>query len=405
MMTGLTAIKGPLTTQSRIAAIDILRALTMLLMIFVNDLWSLTDIPQWLGHTDTNEDGMGFADVIFPAFLFIVGMSIPFAVTNRRNKGDTTVKIVGHILLRALALIIMGLFLVNGEYLNADETGISRRVWNNACCLSFILIWNAYPPTLSLWVRRLLKSIGIITLLVLAFSYRGGSSGEVNYFSTYWWGILGLIGWAYLITALTFTFFGNRIVSMVAAWTFFLLLSMAFHAGWITVPVMLIVIDPFEAGAMPALTMGGLIVSLIYLRAREHQPHWKVFASYAIICLLLLAMGFYTRTFWIVSKNLATPPWVLICSALTLISCMAIFWLGDVKGKVGWFALIRPAGTNTLLCYLLPHFAYAVVGVLSINYPAFMTTGFTGLIKSMTFALIIVFLAGWLEHRGVQLKL
>ncbi|MCK4751199.1 MAG: hypothetical protein KAT15_29270, partial [Bacteroidales bacterium] len=51
----------------------------MLLMIYVNDLWTLTDIPEWLGHKAADVDGMGLADVVFPAFLFIVGLSIPWA--------------------------------------------------------------------------------------------------------------------------------------------------------------------------------------------------------------------------------------------------------------------------------------------------------------------------------------
>ena len=45
--------------SNRLKSIDILRALTMLLMIFVNDLWSLTDIPAWLEHKAADEDGMG----------------------------------------------------------------------------------------------------------------------------------------------------------------------------------------------------------------------------------------------------------------------------------------------------------------------------------------------------------
>jgi len=65
--------------KNRIASIDILRALTMYFMIFVNDLWTLRDIPEWLGHAARGEDRLGFADIIFPLFLFIVGLSIPFA--------------------------------------------------------------------------------------------------------------------------------------------------------------------------------------------------------------------------------------------------------------------------------------------------------------------------------------
>jgi len=81
----------------RLKSIDILRALTMLLMIFVNDLWTLTNIPEWLGHKAAHEDGMGLADVVFPAFLLIVGLSIPHAIGSRLKKVDTKVQILWHI--------------------------------------------------------------------------------------------------------------------------------------------------------------------------------------------------------------------------------------------------------------------------------------------------------------------
>ena len=82
--------------KNRIASIDILRALTMYFMIFVNDLWTLEGIPEWLGHASRGEDRLGFADIIFPLFLFIVGLSIPFAVKARRKKGDSDLQIFGN---------------------------------------------------------------------------------------------------------------------------------------------------------------------------------------------------------------------------------------------------------------------------------------------------------------------
>ena len=66
----LSGNTGTLPVQ-RVATIDILRALTMVLMIFVNDLWSLTGIPGWLEHVEKGVDGMGLADTVFPAFLFM----------------------------------------------------------------------------------------------------------------------------------------------------------------------------------------------------------------------------------------------------------------------------------------------------------------------------------------------
>jgi predicted acyltransferase len=81
--------------DSRLKSIDILRAVTMLLMIFVNDLWTLSGVPDWLGHKDAHEDGMGLADVVFPAFLFIVGLSIPHAI-NPFEKGDSKSSLQTH---------------------------------------------------------------------------------------------------------------------------------------------------------------------------------------------------------------------------------------------------------------------------------------------------------------------
>src|SRR5687767_7666091 len=167
----------------RIASIDILRALTMVLMIFVNDLGTLRDIPVWLEHVESGVDGIGLADVVFPAFLFIVGLSLPFAIENRRKKGDTEWELVKHVLVRSAALLIMGVFLVNGESINEAATGLPRYLWNTLSCISFILLWNIYPKTANRYVVFTAKAAGIAILLILAFIYRGGKDPEIYRFS------------------------------------------------------------------------------------------------------------------------------------------------------------------------------------------------------------------------------
>src|SRR3954454_4723256 len=113
----------------RVASIDIVRALTMVLMIFVNDLGSLKNIPLWLEHVAPGVDGIGLADTVFPAFLFIVGLSLPFAADSRRAKGDTELQLVAHVLVRTIALLVMGVFLVNGETINEAATGLRSYQW------------------------------------------------------------------------------------------------------------------------------------------------------------------------------------------------------------------------------------------------------------------------------------
>src|SRR4051812_2917311 len=77
----------------RITSIDALRGLVMFTMIFVNDLAGVEEIaPNWMVHfSDRHKGGSGmtFVDLVFPAFLFVAGMSIPFALGSRLNKGES----------------------------------------------------------------------------------------------------------------------------------------------------------------------------------------------------------------------------------------------------------------------------------------------------------------------------
>lgn len=392
----------------RIASIDILRALTMVLMIFVNDLGSLKDIPEWLGHVERGVDGIGLSDVVFPAFLFIVGLSLPFAVNNRRKKGDTDLQLVIHALLRTVALLVMGVFLVNGETFNAEATGMARYLWNPLCCLSFILIWNRYPDNSKKTLWYLLKGIGIVTLIVFAFIYRGGGEEgkEVYRFSPQWWGILGLIGWAYLASSMITIFAKNRFMPLLIGWAFFCILSMVMKAEIIPRGTLSLIPSAISGGTLAGLTMGGVLASWVFIYYRERKDNKTLTIVFTVAIISLIILSVLTRPYWGLAKLGATPAWLFLCSAFTLGTFMIIYWIADVKGKSNWFNLIKPAGTDTLLTYLMPFFAGLILrGILNIQYPEWIITGGVGLLKCLLFALLCVASTRLLNKAGVRLKL
>jgi predicted acyltransferase len=391
--------------SQRIATIDILRALTMVLMIFVNDLWSLKGIPEWLGHVKSGVDGIGLADVVFPAFLFIVGLSLPYAINNRRKKGDTEWQLMQHILLRTIALLIMGVFLVNGETYNAAATGMPKMYWNPMICIAFILIWNTYPDTWKKYIPVVLRAIAIITLVFLAVIYHGGHDDNIHRFSPSWWGILGLIGWAYLVSGTITVFAKNNFRIILGGWIFFCIVSMAGKAHLIPREVMTIIPSAISGGTLTGLTMGGVLTTMIFQYFVKRGENLKMTLVLLGFSAILIALSVTTSPYWGLAKIGETPAWLYLCSAFTILAFIAIYWVADIGKKAKWFDLIKPAGTATILCYLVPYLIYGLRNFLHISLPEVLRTGGVGLVKTFLFAMLCVAVTGILIRIGVRMKL
>jgi heparan-alpha-glucosaminide N-acetyltransferase len=388
----------------RILSVDIFRALTMLLMIFVNDLWTLHGVPPWLEHTAANEDGMGLADTVFPAFLFIVGLSIPFAIGSRMTRGDSKYSVLLHILRRTLALVLMGFFMVNQENFSDQAPEMLRRLWDILMIIAFILIWNNYESKTVLrkvpvWI---LQVTGIAILVVLAFIYKGGTADDPHWMRPHWWGILGLIGWAYLVCAIVFMFSKNRIGIIIAAW----IILMAFNflevmPGRFPLPHFLLIVS----ASNHVLVMSGVLVTMIYLRTGEKGSHEIFGLILLFLAALCIVYGFGVRQFGGISKILATPSWTSICAGISMAVFLIIFIIADVLNYSGWASIIMPAGQSTLTCYLLPGLLYPLLYPLQQLLPASFLSGFPGLFKSLLFALLTVVITGWLQKIHIRLKI
>ena len=98
-------------TPARLLSLDVMRGLTIAGMILVTDPGTYSAVfppllhAAWQGATPT--------DMIFPAFLFIVGISIVFSTDARLRRGATHAQLIAHIFRRAVLLVVLGL-LVNG---------------------------------------------------------------------------------------------------------------------------------------------------------------------------------------------------------------------------------------------------------------------------------------------------
>src|SRR5512133_1339035 len=161
-----------MTNYNRILSIDIMRGLTLVLMLFVNDL-NMNVAPSWLGHQEANFDGMGLADWVFPGFLFIVGMAIPSALSKRFSSGQSLYDISKHILTRSLVLIIIGVLMLNSGRVNPELTGISKNLWAILMYVAVFLVWNDYfDKENRFFTVTGLKFLGMCILVFLVFKFR-----------------------------------------------------------------------------------------------------------------------------------------------------------------------------------------------------------------------------------------
>ena len=390
----------------RIYSIDVFRAITMFLMIFINDFGDDKNIPDWVRHAKDWQDKLGFADTIFPAFLFILGLSIPIALLNRIRRGQTNGQILVYIFLRGLALLIMGFFHVNLE--NYSSTALlPQPVWEIIITVAFFLVWLDYPDAIKKATRYLLQATGVALLIAMAVLYKGENEHHVLLpMQPQWYGILGLLGWSYLICAPVYLLSKGKLWVSFAAWLFFFSFSVAAKAGWLqglhSVHNYIWIIG---SGSMPAFTMAGVAVFVLYKKMAEEGKRSGAAVWLSLFGVLNIVLGFLTRPLGGISKINDTPSWIGICTGISVLVYVIIIYVIDNKNKTNWFNLIQPAGTVTLTCYLIPYLLYSLYEIAGFHFPPFLSESWGGFIRSVITSLVVIQIAGWLSKKHIRLKI
>jgi predicted acyltransferase len=387
-----------------VRSIDIFRGVTMLVMIFVNDVAGIKGLPWWTYHMDPNLSGMTYVDVVFPAFLFVLGMSIPLAIRKRLEHGDSMRRLWTHILSRSLSLVVLGLVLANADKVDAASTHLPGRVWAATAVIGAILFWLVYPSTPGRQgLYRALKYTGLFLLvLMLALFRRTTATGQSAWLDFSYWEILGLIGRTYLAVCILYIPLRKKqwapviLLVLLTAW------NVATRVG--LPPVQRVVpywLWPFDSGELPSVAMAGIVCSSIFVNRESWsiQAKTRLALAYAAV---LFAAGFLFRSLGI-SKNAATPTWCLWSSGISVVLFLAIYYLADVRRWQRWAALAKPAGLNTLLTYLLPDLFSFTVGGLYAMLP--WNYGWAGVLRSAVFTLFILQVSSLLTKKGIRMQL
>jgi heparan-alpha-glucosaminide N-acetyltransferase len=382
---------------SRLQSIDVFRSITMFLMIFVNEASGVREIPKWLGHVDGKADGMGFADIIFPVFLFIVGLSIPLAIKSRIKKQDSVLNISHYIITRSLALIIMGFFYVNLDSYGYNQSSlISKGAWLFGITLCFFLIWLDYSKVVSKVIKNTLIFLGVIILIGLAYIFQISNPAGMK---ASWWGILGIIGWAYLFSALAYLFTKGRLWQLILVFFIAMGINILEHIN-INLNIPLI-----TDGSSISIVVAGIVISGLYSNLVKREKNKTLWLSFFVLGVIAIIVAFIIRPYTDgISKIRSTPSWVLLSIGLSILLFEFFIYLIDVKRKAQVFKFIEPAGKRALTCYLIPYFLYSLMTIFDIYYPNFLQVGVLGLLRCVLISFAIIYFVGILDKKRIVLK-
>jgi predicted acyltransferase len=393
----------------RVISIDVFRGLTIFLMIFVNTVTiaGVRNIPLWLKHAPSDVDGMTLPDIVFPFFLFVVGMAIPYAIGARIKRGESLFRIWKHILIRIFGLLVLGVFMVNAEGgYNQEAMRIPLGLWGVLVFICAFLVWNSYPRTEEFWrfVFLGLRLLGVIGLGALFLAYHGEKS---RWMVPQWWGILGLIGWAYLIGCVIYVGMSKSLSVLIGALGVLTLVNVGVHSGRLVLPWFLTFLHG-QAGnaAHSILVLAGVIVSQLFLDSGgatsvRARIKWLVCFSAA-----LFVCGYFLRPIQAISKIQGTATWSLYCGSISVAVFVFLYWLVDIMKFRRWSGFVGPAARNPLAAYILFYIIYYFgVWQTFFKLPECFREGVVGIFYAIFFSGLVLLLTALLSRLHVRLRL
>ena len=300
----------------RITSIDFFRGFTMFLlageasMLYSHLLDVDSKVIQFIGMQFHHHEwhGLHFWDLIQPFFMFIVGVAIPFAVANRRKKGESTRRITLHAIKRSFLLLFLGwaLYFIDAGHLVFRFQNVLAQL-SVTYIVAFLIMNKSFK-------FQLIFTLVILLLIDLAYRFF-----PVEGFNHPWVNFENLGAW-----------FNNLIegVDKASEWATLNFVSTTAHTVW---------------GVM----CGKLLMS-------DRSPAKKI-QTLIIAGILALVIGYSHDLLNItpIIKKIATSSFVFASGGWTILALTFCYWLIDIKKLfIKGSKIFIVVGMNSIFIYL-----------------------------------------------------
>lgn len=282
---------------ARLVSLDAFRGLTIFLMLLVNNVALGRLTPETLKHADW-ENRVHLADLVFPWFLFCVGVALPFSVASLRAREPSRWRRTQRVLGRVVALLLLGMLL---------DSAIAKQPVIGLGVLQ--LIGLAYGVGAAVYALPMLARLGLAAALLVGYGIALNAFGPITADSN-------------LVRHLSDTY-----------------LRSVFLAGL--------------PSLVPTAAMV-LIASAVGDWMRREQPLQSRAIGLAIGGALFTLVGWLSSQGIPFNKPIWTPPYILYCAGLATLAILAFHLATDVPRWTAWAYPLLVFGSNAILAYVLP---------------------------------------------------
>ena len=315
------SVTAPPATRERLVALDVFRGLTIAGMLLVNNpgTWGAIYPPlrhaPWHGWTPT--------DLIFPFFLFIVGITTHLSLAARRARGDDDRALVRQVLRRGGVIIVLGLLLSGFPFFpkygfdlsTMRIPGVLQRIGVAYLAAALLTLRTSARTQLAIVIALLFGYWAVMTLIPVPGT--------------------GVVGAAALATPdgslaawLDRTLLGDHLWRVAKTWD----------------PEGLLSTLPAIATAMLGVFAGRWIAS--------PRPLIERIASMFAIGSIAMVAGLMWNWWFPINKNLWTSSYVLFTAGMAAVAIATCLWLIDVRRVTGWTKPFVVFGMNPILAFV-----------------------------------------------------
>ncbi|MEO8140152.1 MAG: heparan-alpha-glucosaminide N-acetyltransferase domain-containing protein [Gemmatimonadota bacterium] len=295
---------------TRLRSLDAFRGLTIAAMLLVNNPGSWSFVYPPLEHAEWN--GWTPTDLIFPFFLFIVGVALVYSFTRRREAGADRGALWRKIALRSLVIVLLGLLLNGFPYYHLSTIripGVLQRIGLVYLCTATAYLCLTRRGMISLTLILLLGYAGAM-LLVPVPGYGAGVFEPVGNLAQY-------------------------IDSRVLA-------GHMWKPEWD--PEGLLSTVPAVATCLIGVLTGEWL--------RGTRPQGRVLSGMLVAGLVLLLAGLIAGRWLPINKSLWSSSYVLFTGGAALLTLALCYWLIDMRGWERWARAAYVFGANPLIVFV-----------------------------------------------------